>query len=53
MPLEAGTKLGPYEVAAPIGAVDIYAVHIADDGESYYYTFQQAYSDLYLVDGIR
>lgn len=35
------------------GRSDVYAIQISDDGESYYYTYQQAYSDLYLVDGLR
>lgn len=37
----------------PSGLDDIYAVQISDDGESYYYTFQRGFSDLFLVQGLR
>ena len=32
---------------------DIYGIAISDDGESYYYSFVQKYSDLFLVEGLR
>ncbi|HSF16179.1 MAG TPA: serine/threonine-protein kinase [Vicinamibacteria bacterium] len=37
----------------PSGLDDIYAIQISDDGESFYYTFQRGYSDLFLVQGLR
>ena len=37
----------------PVGIVEIYAIQISDDGQSYYYTFTRMISDLYLVEGLR
>ncbi len=39
--------------ADPTGFEEIYAVHIADDEQSYYYTISRVLSDLYLVRGLR
>ncbi len=39
--------------ADPTGFLEIYAVHIADDEQSYYYTISRVLSDLYLVRGLR
>ena len=36
----------------PVGLFGIYAIQIADDGTSYYYTFQRQLSDLFLVEGL-
>ena len=41
------------EPSDPVGLDQIYAIQIADDGESYYYTYFRLYSDLYLVEGLR
>ena len=38
--------------ADPVGFDDVYAIQVADDGESYYYTFQRRLSDLFLVQGL-
>ena len=38
--------------ADPVGLDDVYAAQVADDGESYYYTFQRQLSDLFLVQGL-
>ena len=38
--------------AHPVGLDDIYAMQVADDGESYYYTFQRQLSGLFLVQGL-
>jgi hypothetical protein len=37
----------------PAGLNDIYAVHIADDGKSYFYSYIRVLNDLYLVDGLK
>lgn len=37
----------------PAGLNDIYAVHVADDGKSYFYSYVRILNDLYLVDGLR
>ena len=39
--------------ADPTGFEEIYAVHIADGEQSYYYTISRVLSDLYLVRGLR
>jgi serine/threonine protein kinase/Tol biopolymer transport system component len=39
--------------ADPTGFEEVYAVHIADDEQSYYYTISRVLSDLYLVRGLR
>ena len=39
--------------ADPTGFSEIYAVHIAEDEQSYYYTISRVLSDLYLVRGLR
>ena len=36
----------------PVGLFGIYAIQIADDGTSYYYTFKRQLSDLFLVQGL-
>ncbi len=37
----------------PAGIQTIYATHLLDDGASYFYTMQEMFSDLYLVEGWR
>jgi hypothetical protein len=37
----------------PAGLIDIYAVYIADDGKSYFYSYVRVLNDLYLVDGLK
>ena len=43
-------EIGP---ADPAGIVDIYAVHIADDRRSYYYSYTRILNDLYMVGGLK
>lgn len=47
---ELWKEIGP---ADPAGLSNIYAVHIADDGKSYFYSYARIVNDLYLVDGLR
>ena len=37
----------------PAGLDRIFAIQIADDGESYYYSLERMVSDLYLIEGLR
>jgi Tol biopolymer transport system component len=39
--------------ADPTGFEEVYAFHVADDEQSYYYTISRVLSDLYLVRGLR
>jgi len=59
MTLPAGTRLGPYEVVAPLGAADraglshIRNVLITADGSAYVYQYRRWLSDLYVVEGLK
>ena len=37
----------------PVGMLSLYAIQIADDDRSYYYTFNRVMSDLFIVEGVR
>ena len=49
MPLSAGTRLGSYEIVAPLGAV-----FVTPDGKAYAYGAGRILtSDLYLASGLK
>jgi hypothetical protein len=51
MPLDPGTKLGPDEVVALIGAGGTGEVY--QDGKSYVLTYHRGAGDLYLIEGLK
>jgi len=53
LPLTAGSRLGPYEILAPIGAGGGFGLRVVADGNAWAYSYGSVLSDLFVADGLK